>query len=107
MSAIDRRLCRLEDRFTREENEQGKAWPSLFGRDVGGAYNRVANRLMCGHANVLLMIRIDLYRLLTSCGVGVGASTMAAVCSSIWYSITRSSRWRTNCSALRSVTAAL
>jgi hypothetical protein len=29
---------------------------------------------MCGHVNVLLMIRIGLYRLLTSCGVGVGAS---------------------------------
>jgi hypothetical protein len=50
------------------------AWSRFFGNDVGGAQKRVARRSRCGHMKGLLLIRMVLYRLPTSCGAVVDAS---------------------------------
>ena len=50
------------------------AWSRCFGNDAGVEQKRAASPLKCGHSKRLPMIRIGLYRLLTSCGTGVDAS---------------------------------
>jgi hypothetical protein len=50
------------------------AWSRYSGHDVGAARKRARSPLNLGYAKVLLMIKMGLYRLLTSCGTVVGVA---------------------------------
>ena len=50
------------------------AWSRSSGNDGGAVWKRAVSPLNLGRANVFPMIRTGIYRLLTSCGWGVGAS---------------------------------
>jgi hypothetical protein len=50
------------------------AWSHFSGNDAVAVWKQMGSPLNLGHANILLMTKSGIYRWLTSCGWGVGAS---------------------------------
>ena len=73
MRTISRRLRRIEERFAPQENEEVGRLVTLLRERRRRRLEVSGGPLNLGHANALLMIKMGLYRLLTSCGAGVDA----------------------------------